>query len=267
MNETCKHGAQAPVEMLRELHDAQGGRARHKCAVCAYEQGKSDSAKSILALGSFETCPHGNIAPITLLDSLQESQAGEGRHKCAVCAYEDGRKSALAITEEHSAEHKPAYIHGHGLKVIEHLDDGPAEPDPLERMTEEERCEIGLMGEELVMRYEMHALLSVGKPELANQIVHVAVDEGDGAGYDIRSYTPEGEVKYIEVKTTLGTQNARFFLTRNEYSFGQNNAGNYYIYRLHDLIMEEATANLYIKKGNVDEHFDKSVVTYQLALK
>jgi len=267
MNEVCKHGSQAPVEMLRELHDAQGGRARHKCVVCAYEQGKTDSGKDILALGHFETCAHGKIAPISLLNSLHQSQAGEGRHKCAVCAYEDGRKSALAITEEHTAEHKPAYIHGHGLKVIDDVDDGPEEPDPLERMTEEERCEIGLMGEELVMRYEKHALLSAGKPDLANKIVHVAVDEGDGAGYDIRSYTPEGDVKYIEVKTTLGTQNARFFLTRNEYSFCQKNAGNYFIYRLYDLDMEEATANLYIKHGNVDEHFNKSPVTYQLALK
>lgn len=267
MNEVCKHGAEAPVAMLKELHDAQGGRARHKCVVCAYEQGRKDSEKDILALGHFETCPHGNIAPISLLNSLKESQAGEGRHKCAVCAYEDGRGSALAITEEGSAEHKPAYLHGHGLNVADDVDVGPALPDPLEQMSEEDCCAIGLMGEELVMRYEKHALLSAGKPELANKIVHVAVDEGDGVGYDIRSYTPEGEVKYIEVKTTLGPKNARFFLTRNEYNFCQNNNGNYYIYRLYDLNMDEDTANLYIKQGNVDDHFNKSAVTYQLALK
>ena len=35
-------------------------------------------------------------------------------------------------------------------------------------------------------------------------VVHVAKVEGDGAGYDIKSYTSDGEQKFIEVKTTRG---------------------------------------------------------------
>ena len=34
--------------------------------------------------------------------------------------------------------------------------------------------------------------------------MHVSEIEGDGAGYDIKSYTPDGKVRYIEVKTTRG---------------------------------------------------------------
>jgi hypothetical protein len=37
-----------------------------------------------------ETCDHGNTAPMDVLDDLPHSQAGTGRHKCAICAYEKG---------------------------------------------------------------------------------------------------------------------------------------------------------------------------------
>lgn len=37
-----------------------------------------------------ETCIHGGVSPISLLDSLHHSQAGSGRHRCPTCAYEQG---------------------------------------------------------------------------------------------------------------------------------------------------------------------------------
>ncbi len=37
-----------------------------------------------------ETCIHGGVAPVSLLDSLHASQAGSGRHRCPTCAYEEG---------------------------------------------------------------------------------------------------------------------------------------------------------------------------------
>ena len=44
---------------------------------------------------TFESCNHGSQAPRQLLDDLPESQAGTGRHKCAVCAYEAGIQEGL----------------------------------------------------------------------------------------------------------------------------------------------------------------------------
>ena len=41
-------------------------------------------------MSSFETCDHGNQAPRDMLAELPMSQAGTGRHKCAVCAYAEG---------------------------------------------------------------------------------------------------------------------------------------------------------------------------------
>lgn len=37
-----------------------------------------------------ETCIHGGVSPVSLLDSLHHSQGGSGRHKCPTCAYEQG---------------------------------------------------------------------------------------------------------------------------------------------------------------------------------
>ncbi len=45
---------------------------------------------------STENCEHGNAAPRDMIAGLQDSQAGAGRHKCAVCAYQEGFKAGRA---------------------------------------------------------------------------------------------------------------------------------------------------------------------------
>jgi hypothetical protein len=42
------------------------------------------------------------------------------------------------------------------------------------------------------------------------------MEEGDGAGFDIASFDPDGRERFIEVKTTNGAATTPFFLTRNE---------------------------------------------------
>lgn len=37
-----------------------------------------------------EICIHNGVSPVSLLDTLPNSQAGSGRHKCPTCAYEQG---------------------------------------------------------------------------------------------------------------------------------------------------------------------------------
>ena len=46
-----------------------------------------------------ETCKHKKQAPRELLNSLPTAQAGTGRHKCAVCAYEAGIQEGLRQAE------------------------------------------------------------------------------------------------------------------------------------------------------------------------
>jgi hypothetical protein len=41
-------------------------------------------------MSNAENCKHGKAAPIEVLGEIEFSQSGEGRHKCAVCAYAAG---------------------------------------------------------------------------------------------------------------------------------------------------------------------------------
>jgi hypothetical protein len=65
---------------------------------------------------------------------------------------------------------------------------------------------LGLAGERLVLLHERKQLIAAGRSDLADKIVHVAVVEGDSAGYDVRSFNADGGVRHIEVKTTAGPQ-------------------------------------------------------------
>jgi hypothetical protein len=62
---------------------------------------------------------------------------------------------------------------------------------------------LGRAGECLVLHYQRETLRRKGRPDLAQRVRHVAAIEGDGAGYDMLSFSEDGTVKYIEVKTTV----------------------------------------------------------------
>ena len=42
-----------------------------------------------------EPCPHGKAAPVSVLTGLPDNQGGTARHKCPVCAYEEGLKAGI----------------------------------------------------------------------------------------------------------------------------------------------------------------------------
>lgn len=57
-------------------------------------------------------------------------------------------------------------------------------------------------------------------PKLSARVLpgrfEVAAEDGDGAGYDVLSFSAKGRERLIEVKTTNGSAWTPFFLTRNE---------------------------------------------------
>src|SRR5215831_7488326 len=81
------------------------------------------------------------------------------------------------------------------------------------RRPEHETRALGLAGELLVLAHEQRKLAAAGRPDLAKLFVHTAVIEGDGAGFDIASFFPDGRRKYIEVKTTTGAKEVDFFIS------------------------------------------------------
>ncbi len=75
---------------------------------------------------------------------------------------------------------------------------------------------LGRAGEHRALAHERSVLVGAGRTDLADKIVWTSDVEGDGAGYDISSFTIEGEPRLIEVKTTNGWERTPFHISRNE---------------------------------------------------
>ena len=125
--------------------------------------------------------------------------------------------------------------------------------------------ELGLAGEKLVLAHEKQLLIDAGRPDLAEKVHHISVIEGDGAGYDIRSYTAGGDVKHIEVKTTKGAAATSFFLSENELILSMSNP-SYYLYRVYDYDPDANSARFFIV-DRLFENLDFTVTQYRAKLR
>lgn len=93
----CKHDKSAPDQILDSLHESQEGIQRHKCSECAFDAGyQLGRQQAVDPIGNAECTYTRKRAPEDVIDALPESQAGKGRHKCAVCAFHAGFDSARA---------------------------------------------------------------------------------------------------------------------------------------------------------------------------
>ncbi len=114
-----------------------------------------------------------------------------------------------------------------------------------------ENKHLGDLGELWVMKYEIEKLQKANKHNLIDKIKHTAKDEGDGAGFDIQSFDSDGNIIFIEVKTTKGAKNSSFFISRNELERSKIEKDNYYLYRLYNYEEQKDIANLLIIKGEL----------------
>src|SRR3546814_15575641 len=83
------------------------------------------------------------------------------------------------------------------------------------------------------MEVERRRLITLERPDLARKVRWVAAEDGDGAGYDVLSFAPDGAERLIEVKTTNGSARTPFFLTRNECEVADARAEAWRLYRVH----------------------------------
>jgi hypothetical protein len=96
-----------------------------------------------------------------------------------------------------------------------------------------ENRNLGRMGEEWVLEFEARRLTDAHqRPDLANRIVWVSRDEGDGAGFDIRSFDEDATPRLIEVKTTGLAKYHPFYVSPNEVTVSRHQADVYHLYRL-----------------------------------
>ncbi len=103
--------------------------------------------------------------------------------------------------------------------------------DPVER--DYRNRALGAAGEEFIMGVERKRLIGIDRPDLARKIRWIAAEDGDGAGYDVLSFEPDGKERLIEVKTTNGSARTPFFLTRNEHEVADSRPDAWHLYRVH----------------------------------
>jgi hypothetical protein len=112
---------------------------------------------------------------------------------------------------------------------------------------------LGEAGERWVTFLERAELEAVGRADLARQVEWTSKDRGDGFGYDITSFEPDGSPGQIEVKTTnLGP--------RNEVAKSEELSHSYRLYRVFNFARE---ARVFIVPGSVKEAFIIEPMVYE----
>lgn len=97
---------------------------------------------------------------------------------------------------------------------------------------------LGRAGEERVLEHEKMVLHGAGRGDLAEKVRWTSVEDGDGAGYDIWSFEPDGADRLLEVKTTNGWERTPFHVTRNELAVAEANRDSWHLVRLWNFARE-----------------------------
>jgi hypothetical protein len=143
-------------------------------------------------------------------------------------------------------EPSPAYLHS------------PVKRDYFAR--EAQNRSLGQAGEVFALAFERWRLQQLGAGQLAERVRHVSVDEGDGLGYDIKSFEPGGEDRFIEVKTTAFGERTPFFVSANEARFARDHGGRFHLYRLFEF---RSSPRLFELAGPIENHCLLDAVSYR----
>lgn len=119
---------------------------------------------------------------------------------------------------------------------------------------------LGRAGEERVLAHERASLRSAGRDDLARKVRWVSEEDGDGAGYDIASFAPDGRPRLIEVKTTNGWERTPFQITRNELEVADERRSEWCLFRLWNFSREPKAFELY---PPLDAHVTLTATTFE----
>lgn len=123
---------------------------------------------------------------------------------------------------------------------------------------------LGYAGEECVLAHERDILRQSGRDDLASKVRWVSQEDGDGAGYDISSFTPEGCLRLIEVKTTNGWERTPFYISQNELAVANERKSEWRLFRLWNFSREPKAYKL---RPPLDAHVTLTATMFQASFR
>ena len=119
---------------------------------------------------------------------------------------------------------------------------------------------LGRAGEKLALGHERAVLADAGRDDLARKVRWVSEEDGDGAGYDIASFAPDGQTRLIEVKTTNGWERTPFHISRNELAVANERRDEWRLFRLWNFSREPKAFEL---RPPLGAHVSLTPTTFQ----
>jgi len=143
------------------------------------------------------------------------------------------------------------------------------QPPPMPRLginyleRESRNASLGAAGELFVLELEHRRLWEAGARHLAERVEHVARTQGDGLGYDISSFDPDGSERLIEVKTTSFGAMTPFFASKREVAVSEERAEHFRLYRL---LKFRAEPKVFVLPGSLRQTCALEPVQYRATL-
>ena len=132
---------------------------------------------------------------------------------------------------------------------------------------EAENRSLGESGEGFVLDFERFQLRRAGREDLANEVEWSSKEQGDGLGYDVRSFRvgtdgiAREEEMFIEVKTTNRGKYQPFYISKNEVDFSREFSQQYSLYRVYDF--SSRGRRLFRMPGVVEGHVRLNPVLFR----
>ncbi|MCY4343084.1 MAG: DUF3883 domain-containing protein [Gammaproteobacteria bacterium] len=271
----CEACVQDYFQMLgRELRSERYNKTAHRRTLMAKLRNRPD--------GSVEY-KHQNISAILVqlglpcISGYKPRFNYQAQLKKVVLAHLAGHRRELELVSAvREASHVPYVGNWDGVLDADLPEPIPL-PEPLERkylaryisysQREAENRNLGQSGERFVLEFEKFNLRRAGREDLANEVEWSSKEQGDGLGYDVRSFPIGGdgvareEEMFIEVKTTNSGKYQPFYISRNEVEFSREFTQQYSLYRVYDF--SKRAPRLYRISGQVEDHVRLNPVLYR----
>lgn len=123
---------------------------------------------------------------------------------------------------------------------------------------------VGKDSEKLVYDLEKERLMKENREDLAEKVFWESEENGDGAGYDIKSFEKKDEEYieiYIEVKGTNKSINEPFDISKNEIEASSRYKEQYYIYRVANIYSNKP--KFYKINGRIEDNFSLEATSFK----